>query len=267
MERRKQKKRGATLKMEELKAIEGPLGDFLKQLQDKMVARKAYEETNSYKDSIKKNDFDQFKRRVDSNRKKSLIPRRFFHANLKDNNEEYKKAWKNRSKIIEYATNFEKNEAIGKCVVLYGTVGGGKTHLACGLANYLIDKGYYVVYSTLYDIARQFKSTFSESSVHKETDIIRNFSSPELLIIDEVGVQYGSETEKLILYEVINERYENFKPTLIISNHSLDEIEKLIGERVLDRLHENSGLFLHFSGESFRRIKRKSDEEAKEEND
>ena len=48
--------------------------------------------------------------------------------------------------------------------------------------------------------------------------MVAGFIRPDLLILDEVGVQFGSETEKMILFEIINGRYEQLKPTIVISN-------------------------------------------------
>jgi DNA replication protein DnaC len=76
----------------------------------------------------------------------------------------------------------------------------------------------------------------------------------DLLILDEFGIQIGSEHEKMLLFRIINKRYENLKPTILISNLSPAEI-KNFEERIFDRLKEN-GILLSFSSESNRKSKK-----------
>jgi DNA replication protein DnaC len=73
-----------------------------------------------------------------------------------------------------------------------------------------------------------------------------------LLILDEVGVQFGSETEKQILFSLLNGRYKAMLPTLLISNLTRDELAVCIGTRNLDRLQEGAGTFISFDWDSYR---------------
>ncbi|WP_181944086.1 ATP-binding protein, partial [Klebsiella pneumoniae] len=75
-----------------------------------------------------------------------------------------------------------------------------------------------VVFTTALKIAREFKSTWSKTATRSEEDVIRFFTKPDLLIIDEVGIQFGSKAEEMIMFEIINTRYERLKPTILISN-------------------------------------------------
>lgn len=51
-------------------------------------------------------------------------------------------------------------------------------------------------------------------------------------------MQFGSDAEKLILFEIINGRYEAVKPTILLSNLNIDGLKGYMGERVVDRLRE-----------------------------
>jgi DNA replication protein DnaC len=75
---------------------------------------------------------------------------------------------------------------------------------------------------------------------------------PDLLILDEVGVQFGSDTEKLLLFDVLNERYEQRKPTLLLSNLALDGVKAFLGERIYDRLREDGAEAVVFDWDSWR---------------
>ncbi len=56
----------------------------------------------------------------------------------------------------------------------------------------------------------------------------------------------------MILFEVINTRYESMKPTIIISNLALNELAGFIGERVIDRMNDGGGCTLTFTWGSYR---------------
>ena len=50
-----------------------------------------------------------------------------------------------------------------------------------------------------------------------------------LLILDEVGVQFGSEFEKQLLFDVLNERYEKLKPSILLSNIPREQLADYLG--------------------------------------
>ena len=72
-----------------------------------------------------------------------------------------------------------------------------------------------------------------------------------VLIIDEIGVQYGTENERTELYEVFNRRYEDELPIIAISNHDKDALLKILGQRIFDRLTGGAKIFT-LSGKSYR---------------
>ena len=99
-----------------------------------------------------------------------------------------------------------------------GGVGAGKTHLAVGIAHRLMEQGRIAVFTSVINAIRRVKDTYRRDSGQSEAQVVAGFIRPDLLILDEVGVQFGSETEKMILFEIINGRYEQLKPTIVISN-------------------------------------------------
>lgn len=154
----------------------------------------------------------------------------------------------------DYADRFEEVSEKGSCLIFCGDVGTGKTHLAIGIANSILKQGYQPVFVSVIKAIRKIKETYARDSELTEDDAIRSFVEPDLLILDEVGVQFGSETEKLYLFEIINGRYEQMKPTLLISNLGTKELEGFIGSRVMDRLRESGGKAVIFNWKSYRRI-------------
>ena len=78
------------------------------------------------------------------------------------------------------------------------------------------------------------------------------YSKYELLVLDEIGVQFGSDAEKLIMFDIINERYEAMRPTILISNLALSGLSEFVGDRIVDRMKENGGKLMVFDWESHR---------------
>lgn len=185
----------------------------------------------------------------------SLIPPRFqlhsFESYIVKNDLQAK----NKKAMQDYATNFEDNFKKGSSVILSGNVGTGKTHLACAVGNYIIQNlNKTALFLNAVDAFSKVKATYSKKSEISEIDAINQFAEIDLLILDEFGVQVGSETEKLILFRIINRRYEYLKPTILITNLSVAEIKKF-EERIFDRLKDN-GILLNFTGESNRKSKK-----------
>ena len=138
--------------------------------------------------------------------------------------------------------------------MLCGKPGTGKNHLACAIANAVMENHEAdVLLTTAMRITRKVKSTWDRNTELREEDVIREYCRRDLLIIDEVGVQFGTEAEKIILFEIINERYEQMLPTTLMSNLTEEELEKYIGERVLDRLRDGKGAVVKFDWESYRK--------------
>jgi len=101
-------------------------------------------------------------------------------------------------------------------------------------------------------LIRTVRDTWRRDSDASEIEAIRTFSAPDLLILDEVGIQAGSENERQILFDVLNERYETRKSTLLLTNLSVGECKHYLGERVFDRMREDGGEFVAFDWDSYR---------------
>lgn len=151
----------------------------------------------------------------------------------------------------KYAEEFESNP--GRCAVFIGTPGTGKTHLAVAIGLDLLSREKSVLFSTAIRAIRRIKDTWGKSATETESEAVESLVWPDLLILDEVGVQFGSDAEKILLFDVMNERYERRKSTIILSNLSAEEVKSYLGERVFDRLREDGGKSIVFKWESHRK--------------
>lgn len=184
---------------------------------------------------------------------KSGIPARFKDRSFSNYNPTTPKAHSIFKACRTYADNFPQNSELGRSLILCGTAGTGKTHLACAIATSVIaSHAVRAVYTTIPRALRDVKDTYRKSSDRSEQTAIASFAQPDLLILDEAGVQYGTDAERNILFEIINERYESMKPTILISNLELTSLTTFLGERVIDRMKENGGQVMIFDWPSAR---------------
>lgn len=150
---------------------------------------------------------------------------------------------------------FEENFAVGRSAMLLGTVGTGKTHLGAAMLQALIRErafdGLQGLYATAGSIIRDVKATFGNRG-RSEADVYSDLIRPDVLVIDEVGVQHGTDFERQVLFEVINGRYEKIKPTIVISNLGVTELRQCLGDRAVDRLRDKSGIVVIFRWASAR---------------
>lgn len=144
----------------------------------------------------------------------------------------------------------------GECknMILCGSVGTGKTHLCQAAIRYMVENTNQsnILMATIKEIIRYVRKTWSKDSENDEQTIIDRLSNKQLLIIDEMGIQTGSDNELDIIFEIINNRYENRLPTVIISNLEKNELVDLLGNRIIDRLKEDGCRVLGMAWDSYR---------------
>lgn len=167
--------------------------------------------------------------------------------------------------VIDYFQDYKINveQKINDCenVILTGSVGVGKTYIIRAFINDLkeqlverenlmwvagqgeiktVDKDFVKAeYILMFDLINELRKEY------KNEPVDRKFFTCDVLIIDEVGVQFSTDAERQILFRLINYRYENFKPTILISNYPIrsTETEKglyfILGNRIMDRINDS----------------------------
>lgn len=140
----------------------------------------------------------------------------------------------------------------GRSLVFVGGPGTGKTHLACAIGSAVIESHLATVrFATAAGMLREIRSTYRRGSERSEADAMEEFTRCDLLILDEIGAQLGSEYEKTVMFEVVNERYQQVLPTILVSNLTAEDLEVYLGQRVMDRLRE-TGVIVAFGWDSYR---------------
>ena len=122
-------------------------------------------------------------------------------------------------------------------LVLTGTFGSGKTHLAAAIGNYQSAYGENPIFIVVPDLLDHLRSTFSPSSNVSYDHLFEEIRTARLLILDDLGTQNSSPWAKEKLFQLLNYRYEAHLPTVITSSGSLDEIDPRIRSRMVDTRH------------------------------
>jgi DNA replication protein DnaC len=159
---------------------------------------------------------------------------------------------------VEYAKHFDVALHSGRSGVFVGTHGTGKSSLAIGVLHHVLEKGGTGHYDTVVDALARIKATFREGSGDSEERVVGALCRVDLLVLDELGRSFDTPWERTTFFRILDRRYANQKPTLLVSNLSKDELGEFLGAGVVDRIMQSGGKVLVFDWES-QRGKRKPD--------
>lgn len=132
----------------------------------------------------------------------------------------------------KYVENFDKMREDGKGLLMFGTVGNGKTFAAACIANALIDKGYPCMMTRFSDIAQGIFD--GEFTCH-------DFNKYSLLVLDDLAAERKTEYMQEIVFNVIDSRYRAGLPLIVTSNLTAEAIKNpadIAYQRIFSRLLE-----------------------------
>ena len=155
-----------------------------------------------------------------------------------------------KAKVIDLATcGFVEQR---QNVLLLGPTGVGKSHIAQALGHRACRLGNTVLYVAAQDLFKQLRAARADGTHDRK---LLRFTSPDLLIVDDLGLRALREDEPVDLYEIIRARYERHA-TVITSNRTAEEMGALFGDPLLasaamDRLLHDAHVLI-LDGASFR---------------
>lgn len=135
---------------------------------------------------------------------------------------------------------------------LIGPVGTGKTHLAAaGVRHYCETAMAQATIITARQLIRELRATWEKGAEYTESQRVEYFGAVPLLVLDEVGIGFGSDAELTQLFDVLDLRYQDRRPTVLLSNLAPSGIKAALGDRIYDRMREGAQL-LRFEWKSHR---------------
>lgn len=203
---------------------------------------------------------------LDRLRSASLLGERYKHTTFESTDisvgGDFLKALDRCKKYCDIADTALEN---GYGIYIYGNSGTGKTHLTACICNELINQYRQCLFTNFFEISKLIRSTWGRNNTDAEI-VIRNIGEVDFLFIDDLGTEAlkkNGEDNWLQeqVFDIINKRYNNKKPTIFSSNHSLNELinERGMMSKTVDRIMEMSTAIIKVNGESYRAKNRRKD--------
>lgn len=138
-----------------------------------------------------------------------------------------------RSLQFAYNKAYQFAQALQGWLILVGSYGSGKTHLAAAIANQAIQAGTPTLFLTVPDLLDWLRSSFSNTDASFEQRLEEIRSIP-LLVLDDLGTQNATPWAEEKLYQIINHRYTHHLPLVVTTNVALSELDGRISSRMQD---------------------------------
>ena len=136
----------------------------------------------------------------------------------------------------KYAAGFSKDS---ESLLMLGYTGLGKTHLSLAVAGVVTGLGYGVLYTPvqkLMDKLESLKFSYSPEAKQQYARDMESVLSCDLLVLDDLGAEFITQFSSSILYNIVNTRLVETRPTIISTNLDPAEIEAKYAPRMLSRL-------------------------------
>lgn len=152
----------------------------------------------------------------------------------------------------DYANDFSLKSP---SLFMHGATGLGKTHLSLSIANVVTEKGMGVIYSSAPNLFGELEREHFSRQNPNERTFEKELLETDLLIIDDLGVEFSTQFTVSCVYNIINSRILSGKPTIISTNLTPSELEDKYTQRITSRII-GSYISLKFIGRDIRQLKR-----------
>jgi len=187
---------------------------------------------------------------------KARLPRRYVDCHFHN----YKPANNTQEKAFHYASSLAMQyPALDNGLLLMGTVGVGKTHLAVSILKSLTERGFGCLFYEFGSLLKQIQDSYNSFTQTSELSVLAPVYNADVLVLDELGASKPTDWVRDTMAQIINNRYNDKKLTIFTTNY-LDErrnereetLEDRIGVRMRSRLFEMCKTVV-ISGDDYRR--------------
>lgn len=144
--------------------------------------------------------------------------------------------------LVNCVQSWASSSSAFRWLVLQGPPGGGKTHLAYASFFALVDRGCDVVHLRATDLFDALKAGFNANpkTPGRDSDatpfdaLWHRITTVEWFVLDDLGMELGSEWARERLDSLFDYRYLHQLPTLVTTNLLLSELPDRLGSRLQD---------------------------------
>jgi len=160
----------------------------------------------------------------------------------------------NHAAALNFAARFPDVPAN---LLLYGDAGLGKTFLCNCIAREILNKGHLVIYVTAPQLFKKIEDRRfgGDEAEYSDTQLDLIYEA-DLLIIDDLGSEFGTVVTKSELFNILNSRLLEKKPMVISTNLAFENFRDTYSDRVYSRVLGGFKL-LEFFGEDIRELKKR----------
>jgi DNA replication protein DnaC len=130
----------------------------------------------------------------------------------------------------------------GFLIALIGEWGNGKTQFGVELIRENCNRLRTSMFATATDFFMDIKATYKPANPSDEKAVIKRYSEPTLLVIDEIAKRGESDWENNLLFHLVNRRYNSKLDTVLIANQAQSDFDKSVGPSLVRRLNETGGV-------------------------
>jgi len=209
---------------------------------------------------------------------RASIPRRYEHCTLESYETNFPSSHRSLGAALLRAKKFVESyplETNGTGLLLTGSIGVGKTHLAVGILQSLVsERGATGLFYDYRDLLKQVQNSYNAQVRETELEVLRPVFDAEVLVLDELGAAKPTDWVWDTVAHILNTRYNDRRTTIITTNYANmaplvsvtgdggrlreETLGDRIGERMRSRLQEMC-VVVEMQGQDFRqKVKRAS---------